>query len=382
MSERDKLSLAELHLWQFRAVQDVFWIGLAGLTLWFGYQLRSIFVPMLIGLGLAYAINPALVFLEDRLKWRRTVVLGVVAAVLLIVLVSAGVAVVPLLLAEADTLVERAPGYFDTVVDRFESSEQPALVRLRKWVENQSQHWAKNPTDAGRIGDGVALTFQLFARLLGITTSIALIPIYACFFAWSFQPLVTKAKELIPDPHRDPICRIVGRMDSAVGDFLRGRFFVMLLMMAGFSSAFWIAGVPYWLLIGCFTGLLSFIPYVSVIGAGVAVLATWVESQSSGTTLSPMSVFGFPLIAFSVVQLLEGWLVTPWIQSKSMHMNPVAIFIVVLVGGAAGGLYGLLLAIPLAGCGRILFTDVLLPRLEQWAKSSEQQPTSAHDEKS
>jgi predicted PurR-regulated permease PerM len=171
-------------------------------------------------------------------------------------------------------------------------------------------------------------------------------------------------------------------MDSAVGDFLRGRFFVMLLMMAGFSSAFWIAGVPYWLLIGCFTGLLSFIPYVSVIGAGVAVLATWVESQSSGTTLSPMSVFGFPLIAFSVVQLLEGWLVTPWIQSKSMHMNPVAIFIVVLVGGAAGGLYGLLLAIPLAGCGRILFTDVLLPRLEQWAKSSEQQPTSAHDEKS
>jgi predicted PurR-regulated permease PerM len=45
-------------------------------------------------------------------------------------------------------------------------------------------------------------------------------------------------------------------MDSAVGDFVRGRFFVMV----AFSIAFWLAGVPYWILIGTVTGLLSFIP--------------------------------------------------------------------------------------------------------------------------
>ena len=61
-----------------------------------------------------------------------------------------------------------------------------------------------------------------------------------------------------------------------------------------------------------------------------------------------LPIIVWPTVAYFVVQLLEGWLLTPWIESKSMQMSAVAILIVVLLGGAIGGLYGLLLAIPLA----------------------------------
>jgi predicted PurR-regulated permease PerM len=98
---------------------------------------------------------------------------------------------------------------------------------------------------------------------------------------------------------------------------------------------------------------------------------TWIDSQSGDSSASLMAVARYPLLAFSIVQLLEGWLLTPWSQSKSMEMSPVAVFIVVLTGGSVGGLYGLLLAIPTAGRARILFSDVLLPRLREWAGSSE-----------
>jgi predicted PurR-regulated permease PerM len=159
-------------------------------------------------------------------------------------------------------------------------------------------------------------------------------------------------------------------MDQAVGAFLRGRLIVTLAMMVMFSIAFWLAGVPYWFLLGCVTGLLSFVPYLAVIGWVLAMLVKWVDVTTGGDSFSWVDVFLLPTVAYGVVQLLEGWLLTPWIQSKSMEMNPVAILIVVLIGGSVAGLYGLLLAIPIAGCGRILCAELLLPKLENWAKDA------------
>ena len=361
-------SLNEKHLWEFRAVQDVFWIGLAILTFWFGYKLSGIFVPMLIGLGLAYVINPLLVHLESEWRWPRSMVIGSVMVIAVILLLLTGWIVVPHVADETQTLADRAPKYFETLAARLESSSHPLIVKSRAWVVKKLD----SPIEtAGAVGleNGLQTALQFLGSTLGIVAGIALVPIYFSFFAWYFQPLLQQSKSLIPSSRREPICKIVARMDKAVGSFLRGRFFVVGVMMVAFSLGFWLAEVPYWLLIGTCTGLISFIPYLSVVGALVAVLATWIEAESSGGNVSVMPVLVYPLAAFSVVQLLEGWLLTPWIQSQSMEMNPVVIIIVVLIGGSVGGLYGLLLAIPIAGCARILFTDVLLPRLQEWGNA-------------
>lgn len=55
-----------LHLWQITAVQDLFWIALALSTIWFGYYLRSIFTPVLIGLVMAYIFHPVISYAQDR----------------------------------------------------------------------------------------------------------------------------------------------------------------------------------------------------------------------------------------------------------------------------------------------------------------------------
>lgn len=58
-------SAADRHVWQIPAVRDLFWIGLVIALLWFGYYLRSVFLPVLIGLGLAYGFNPLISYAQE-----------------------------------------------------------------------------------------------------------------------------------------------------------------------------------------------------------------------------------------------------------------------------------------------------------------------------
>ena len=68
-----------------------------------------------------------------------------------------------------------------------------------------------------------------------------------------------------------------------------------------------------------------------------------------------------------MVQFIEGWFLTPWIQSRSTDLSAVTILVTLFVGGAVGGLYGLLLAIPIMACIKIFFIEFILPELERWA---------------
>ena len=79
-------------------------------------------------------------------------------------------------------------------------------------------------------------------------------------------------------------------------------------------------------------------------------------------------VMVWPTVVFAVVQLIEGYVLTPMIAGKATGLDPVTILVAVLAGGSVLGIYGMILAIPLAACGKILFTEVLLPKIHAWTR--------------
>jgi predicted PurR-regulated permease PerM len=76
----------------------------------------------------------------------------------------------------------------------------------------------------------------------------------------------------------------------------------------------------------------------------------------------------WPTLVFTIVQLLEGYVLTPAIAGKATKLDPVTIVVVVLAGGSVLGVYGMLLAIPVAACGKILVAEVLMPRIRAWTR--------------
>jgi len=355
-------------------LQDVFWLSLGILVVWMGYVLRGIFIPMLIAFTAAYAINPLLQYAEKRWKFRRSLLIGGSLAGLAVSFVVSALLLGPQLIGETDQLITKAPEYFDTIADKLNGKVDSV------WIDGLNAEKEKLPLDTASLtkvafehaGKAIGVVGSILGTVTYVIAALILIPIYFAYFAWNFNPLLERMKGWIPEANRESVLHIAQRMDSAVGNFIRGRLLVVAAMMVAFSIGFWVAGVPYWFLIGCATGALSFVPYLAVVGCGIAMLMTWVDASSGNGEATLMVVVVWPLGAYCIVQLLEGWLLTPWIQSQSMEMSAVTILIVLMVGGSLAGIYGLLLAIPVTGCLKILIDEFLAPKLDEWASDAAQ----------
>jgi predicted PurR-regulated permease PerM len=161
---------------------------------------------------------------------------------------------------------------------------------------------------------------------------------------------------------------VLKKIDESVFDFFRGRLLVGLITGVMYATGWALTDVPYWFLLGAMTGLLTIIPYVSIVGWPMAILLKYVDSVGSGTEAGWLSIMVLPSLPYLVVQFLESWWLTPWIQGRTNDLSTVTVIVVVLVGGAIAGLLGMLLAIPVASVVKILFHEFLLPKLEAWAR--------------
>lgn len=363
-------SPADRHLWQITAVRDVILIVLCFSILWAGYSLRGILTPVLIGLLLAYLFSPLITYAQKYWHLPRPLTI----TLLLNVFVVAGVGLViwlgPILQDQVATLTEKGPSYLEKLADQYGidleypgEHLQDAASTVRKNVVSIAQAAITGTSQAvGFIGSIVSATGY-------VLISSVLVPIYFFFFAWHFPAMVNKVKPYLPASKKDQIIKILHRMDGAVGGFFRGRFIVALLMGIMLSIGWLIADVPYWFLLGIVTGLLSIIPYGATLGWPFAVLLKYLDTTtgSAASDVDWLAIVVWPSVVYGAVQLLEGWLLTPWIQSQSTDLSAVTILIVVFVGGAVGGLFGLILAIPIAACVKILLQDVILIRIRRWA---------------
>lgn len=157
-------------------------------------------------------------------------------------------------------------------------------------------------------------------------------------------------------------------MDQAVSGFFRGRLTIALGSAVLYSLGWALTGIRYWFLLGLVTGILTIIPYASLIGWPLAVLLKYLDVLATDNgAFDLMTIVVWPSLAYLLVQFIESWLLTPWVQSQSMDMSAVTVLIVVFIGGALGGFYGLLLAIPIAACLKILAEELVLPRLASQA---------------
>jgi predicted PurR-regulated permease PerM len=139
-------------------------------------------------------------------------------------------------------------------------------------------------------------------------------------------------------------------MDEAVNGFLLSRVLIAVIAAFAFVAGWSWADVPYALLLGVLTGLLTIVPYMAIIGLPMALLAKYVDVVSSGATPMWWDVVLWPSAIFVVVAFVEGWVLTPWVQSRTLELSALTVLLVVLIGGAVGGILGLLLAIPVTAC--------------------------------
>ncbi|MEM7681060.1 MAG: AI-2E family transporter [Planctomycetota bacterium] len=337
---------------------------------------RPVLNPLLLGLALAYIFNPAVEWAHRQYGLSRltsaSVLLG---GALLLLLATFGVAL-PVLIKQTVQLAENTPQYLQAVLDWVGVDKEELLHRAQATAGRLTQ----SDIDFGAVAQGALQALSVGGTavlgVLGWLTGTALLLVVAalCFFVflWKLDKIKTWSAAFFPASHREDTFTLLRKMDRSVSAYIRGRliqaFILSLILTVGWGAV----GVPYWLLLGLLGGVLGLLPYIAVIAwpvaVGLAVLdATTGAIGGEATQIDWLWDVIAPTVVYGIAQLVDGWVVEPIVQGKATDLDPLTVLLVVLAGGAIAGLIGLILAIPVAACVKILMTDVALPRLRELA---------------
>lgn len=197
---------------------------------------------------------------------------------------------------------------------------------------------------ATSVGQGL-VDFLLFLA------NFALFAIVAGYLLKDFDPLKATARTLIPPRYAPKTLSILGKIDVQLRSFLRGQTTVCVLLGLMYTIGFLLCGVPFAILIGMFSVVASFIPFVGV--ATTAVLGILLTLLQHGIDWHILGV----LIVVGLAQFMEGNILTPRIVGDQVGLNPVWVILAIMVFGNFLGFLGLLLAVPIAAALKVLVVE-------------------------
>lgn len=247
-----------------------------------------------------------------------------------------------------------------------------ALRYVGSWIERNRELAGQRAIAAGQGALSAALNALTRVSLIGFGAFLT--AFFFFFMSSSFGKVLAFFRELLPDEHEDRIVELAGKMDGVIAGFVRGRLTIAAIQAVFFVIAYWAIGVPAPLIIGPIVGFLSIVPYVALVGIPVSVLLLWLEPSGGGFQSEWWWIIGAPVVVYFIVQALDDYVLTPLIQGKSTNMETPFILFASLAGGALAGVYGLLLGIPVAACAKILITEVVWPRFEDWKQGKVKDP--------
>lgn len=185
--------------------------------------------------------------------------------------------------------------------------------------------------------------FQLFTALT--------ISIYLLYDLPKVGQTLLKA---IPLPYQPLTLEIAGKLDRAVGGYVRGQILVALCVGTVVGLGLWIVGIPLAASLGFLAFIFNFIPFVGIIISSVPALLLALTQNP------PLLKMLLTVLVLWIANQLEGNLFGPQIVGKAVNIHPVTAIAAILIFASLFGIPGALLAVPTVAFVKILFTDYYL----------------------
>ena len=335
-------------------------LGAVAAIAWVVYIVRGALFPFLLGAVIAYLISPLVERLAVIQPWyarrpetARGISVIVIYGVVTAAAVVAGLLFIPELVDQVDQLIRDVPDLATTAQDRFNTwgeryhDKVPADLRIR--IDDALKN-AGN--EVSKVIESVAkrslnVVFSTLSALLGFI-SVPFFVFYALkdrdrafgrFYTWFPENLQPDVRECV---------RIANRV---IGAYVRAQLFLALVIFIGTYIGLRLMGVEFALGLAFIAGLTEMIPIIGpLIGfvpAFIVVLATEPEH------------WWWVVLFYLGVQSAENYFLVPRVHGESVNMHPALVLVLLAVGGALWGLWGVVVIVPLAAAARDVFTYVL-----------------------
>lgn len=318
-----------------------FWLGLGVVLLLFLYAVKAILLPFVVGIMVAYFLDP----LADRLErsgLSRNIATLLITVCFFILIIAGFSLVLPLLFQELESLILGLPHLIN-------EHQQRLLPQVNGWLHEIDPAITQKITDG--IKNASVTILQYIANFIGgvMQSGLALVnllsllfitPVVAFYFLRDWDKMMSKLYSLLPRQHASTIKQQLELVDATLSGFIRGQTNVCVLLGIFYAVALTLVGLEGGALIGFFTGIATFVPFVGMlVGTVIGLIVAWFQFETWQGVLTVAAVF-------AVGQVIEGNFVAPKLVGDKVGLHPVWLIFGMLAGGALFGLLGVILAVP------------------------------------
>lgn len=330
----------------------VFLIGVFLVLRSFVQTFSAVLWPLAVAGILALILRPMVQQLEKRVNLSRRGSIVILYVLVLLVLLFLASLVLPTVITQAILFLEAFPEIVRNLNTGLSQRFPEIAALLEKYLGEDwiAQLQAVFSENAGRIAEvSIPALNRMGAWFSGVLTwgaAMAIIPVYLFFLLETKRDIgedLNSQLTFIKENWRDDIVFLVREFVDSIVAFFRGQILIAAIMSVLLALGFTLSGINFGILLGLFLGFLNIIPYLgTILGMGTVLPIAYFQP---GGGMIPVLL---ALLVFAVVQIIEGYLLTPRIMGKQTGLHPMVIIIAIFFWGTAlNGILGMILAIPL-----------------------------------
>ncbi|NOT71840.1 MAG: AI-2E family transporter [Hyphomicrobium sp.] len=322
--------------------------------------LAPVLLPFVVGLVLAYFLNP----LVDGLsalsipRWLSAVIILVLSTLLLVALF---VFLVPVLAQQTDGLIATLPGEIARLKGLLETFARERLGARFPEAEAAISRGLNGMQDSlpGMLSGFAKALWSQGTAAFNFFSLMLVTPLVFFYALVDWPQMVAKVDSWLPRKHAPTIRALATEIDSRVSAFIRGQGMVCIVLALFYGIALSLLGLRYGLLIGLLTGILSFIPFAGwalglITATALAAVQYWPDMTS---------ILLVPGV-FLAGQALDAAVLSPQIVGQKIGLHPVWLIFALLTFSYLFGFLGLLVAVPVAAAIGVLVRFGLRTYLE------------------
>ncbi len=307
----------------------------------------SISMPLFIGFGFAWLVEPMIKSFE-RKKISRKASTFIVYALFVMVLILLLVLVVPEFISQLRELIGQVPSF---------------VSDIKNFITNLFSKFKDSEIDINTIQNNIFVQLEKFASsfttnslsniintvtsILSSSATVLLGLIIGLYFSLDFDKIQNRIKSVIPKKHKEEVERLIHELNNMARGYVSGTLFTSLIVTFFTFVGLIISGISSPLLFAIFCGITNIIPYFGPYIGGIPTIIV-------AFSINPMCGI-ITLITILLVQIIEGNIINPIIVGKATDIHPITIVIGLLIFQHYFGIVGMIIATPVIGAIKILF---------------------------
>lgn len=322
----------------------------AGGIIYFLYQIHMVLFPFIMGIILAYLFYPIVNFLRNK-NIPHTWAIYILFIVFLFLSIICTLIVFPAFFNELENLTKTIPEYIRAIDEYIDQL-------------NREYHRIKLPPIIKEVIDRTLVKFEemvitfmeniteMIINSLSYILGLIIAPFITYYLLNDMDKLQKNILSYIPLEKRRYVLKVGREINKIFVGYLRGQIWVSIIVGILVVIGLVVFNIRFSLLLGIFAGITNMIPYIGpFIGSIPAVFIALLSSPTKAISI---------IILFFVIQQIEGSIISPKIMSQKVGLHPLTIIFALLAGAELMGIWGLLLAIPIAGSIKVILKFMIL----------------------